>query len=70
MTRNNTILGGIVGALALGLGGWALSRRSAGEAVVYKTAAVERRDLRQTVSATGTVQPFTTWISSPGRAAR
>jgi len=60
MTRNHTILGGIVGALALGLGGWALSRRSASEAVAYKTAVVERRDLRQTVSATGTVQPFTT----------
>jgi HlyD family secretion protein len=60
MTRNKAVLGGIVGALALGMGGWALSRRSAGEAVAYKTAVVERRDLRQTVSATGTVQPFTT----------
>jgi HlyD family secretion protein len=58
MNRNNVVLIGTVGALAVGLGGWAMTRQKGGDGVVYRTADVKRQDLRQTVSATGTVQPF------------
>lgn len=60
MNRNTTILAATIGVIAAGSGWWMLSHRSQDSGVIYKTAAVERRDLRQTVSATGTVQPFTT----------
>ena len=46
--------------VALALGGWALTRRSGAQEVTYRTAEVERQDLRETVSATGIVQPLTT----------
>jgi HlyD family secretion protein len=58
VSRNKAILIGTVGALIVGLGGWAVTRRGAGEDTVYRTAVVEKKDLRQTVSATGIVQPF------------
>jgi HlyD family secretion protein len=59
MNRNTAVLATTIGVAVLGSGWWALSHRSGEGEVIYRTAAVERRDLRQTVSATGTVQPFT-----------
>ncbi len=59
LNTNKIILGGTVGVLALGLGGWAVTRRGAGDEIKYKTATVEKGDLKQTVSATGIIQPFT-----------
>ena len=56
--RNSVIL--LAAALLLiALGGWTLTRRGGAEEVTYRTAEAERQDLRQTVSATGIVQPLT-----------
>ena len=58
MNRNNQIFVGVAAVLAAGVGVWAWSRNGAADAVIYKTAVVEKRDLRQTISATGIIQPF------------
>jgi len=58
MNRNKGIIIGAGAILAASLGAWAWTRSSADDAIIYKTASVEKKDLRQTVSATGTVQPF------------
>ncbi|MDX1934961.1 MAG: efflux RND transporter periplasmic adaptor subunit, partial [Capsulimonadales bacterium] len=58
MTRNQGILTATTAALVIGVGGWMVTRQNGDNAIIYRTAVVERKDLRQTVSATGTVQPF------------
>jgi HlyD family secretion protein len=60
MNTNRAALIGTASVLALGLGGWALSRRGAADEVTYRSAVVQRTDLRETVSASGIVQPLTT----------
>lgn len=52
------VIGGVVVG-AIGVGAVAVALRGGGEKTEYKSAAAERRDLQQTVSATGIVQPFT-----------
>ncbi len=58
MTSKSLLWG--TGAVALaGIGGWAWTHKTSASDVIYKTAPVEKSDLRQVVSATGVVQPFT-----------
>lgn len=59
LIRNRAAIFGTIGVVALGAGVWAFTRGGAQEAIQYKTAVAEVRDLRYTVSATGIVQPFT-----------
>ena len=58
MNRNNQIILGVAAVAAAGVGAWTWSRSGSSDGVVYKTAPVEKRDLRQTVSATGIIQPM------------
>ena len=58
MNRNSTILIGTGATLAAGIGIYLFTQQGSDNQIIYRTAAVEKRDLRQTVSATGTVQPF------------
>nr|CAA9288903.1 Probable Co/Zn/Cd efflux system membrane fusion protein [uncultured Armatimonadetes bacterium] len=60
MNKRKIILLALGVLFVLGLGGWALTRGSGAQEVTYRTAEVERQDLRETVSATGIVQPLTT----------
>ncbi|GAB4459746.1 MAG: hypothetical protein OHK0029_22760 [Armatimonadaceae bacterium] len=59
MNRNQAIATGTVVALVMGSGFWLLTRQGAAADIQYRTATAEVRDLQQTVSATGIVQPFT-----------
>ena len=59
MNTKNAVWGTIA-VVGVGVGGWVWTHRASGAEIIYKTAAITRGDLRQTVSATGTVQPFTT----------
>ena len=60
MNKRKIILLALGVLFVLGLGGWALTRGSGAQEITYRTAEVERQDLRETVSATGIVQPLTT----------
>ena len=58
MNTKNAVWGTIA-LVGLGAGGWVWTHRASGAEITYKTATITKGDLRQTVSATGTVQPFT-----------
>ncbi|MBC8139407.1 MAG: efflux RND transporter periplasmic adaptor subunit [Fibrella sp.] len=60
MNPNRNILIGTAVVLTAGVGAWMVTRGNTKPQVTYRTAIVERIDLRKTVSATGFVQPLTT----------
>ncbi len=60
MNANRNVLIGTAVVLSAGVGGWMVTRGASKSEVTYRTASVERTDLRKTVSATGFVQPLTT----------
>lgn len=60
MNPNRNVLIGTAVVLTAGVGAWMVTRNGAQAEVTYRTAVVERTDLRKTVSATGFVQPLTT----------
>ena len=57
--NTKTVVWGTAAVLGAGIVGWTWTHKAANADVIYKTATVEKRDLRQVVSATGVVQPFT-----------
>lgn len=60
MNTNRNVLIGTAVVLTAGVGTWMVTRGSVKPEVTYRTATVERTDIRKTVSATGFVQPLTT----------
>ncbi len=60
MNTNRNVLIGTAVVLTAGVGTWMVTRGGAKAEVTYRTVAVERTNLRKTVSATGFVQPLTT----------
>jgi HlyD family secretion protein len=50
----------LASVLLLSLGGWYLLRNGSGDATKYRTGKVERGEISETVTATGTINPVTT----------